>query len=98
MMFYQKNFLIVSEVMFISGLASIHFVKYSTATAAYFTCPELLVEVPLGQFPIFKEARTEVSAELAPKVLRTSDPSFDMLGMFSLCAEHPSAPLARRIF
>ena len=30
-----KEFLIVSEVMLISGLASIHFVKYSTATAAY---------------------------------------------------------------
>ena len=35
MMFCQKNFLIVSDVMLMSGLASIHFVKYSTATAAY---------------------------------------------------------------
>ena len=35
MMFYQKNFLIVSDVMLIRGLASIHFVKYSTVTAAY---------------------------------------------------------------
>jgi hypothetical protein len=30
-----EEFLIVSDVMLMSGLASIHFVKYSTATAAY---------------------------------------------------------------
>jgi hypothetical protein len=32
MMFYQKNFLTDSNVMVASGLASIHLVKYSTAT------------------------------------------------------------------
>jgi hypothetical protein len=30
-MFCQKNFLIVAELTFVSGFASIHFVKYSTA-------------------------------------------------------------------
>jgi hypothetical protein len=34
-MFCQKNFLTTLEVIFTSGLASIHLVKYSTATTAY---------------------------------------------------------------
>ena len=34
MMFCQKNFLTVSEVIFASGFASIHLAKYSTATTA----------------------------------------------------------------
>jgi len=33
-MFYQKNFFTVSNVIFASGLASIHLVKYSMATTA----------------------------------------------------------------
>jgi len=33
-MFYQKNFLIVSEVIVASGFASIHLVKYAIATTA----------------------------------------------------------------
>ena len=33
-MFYQKNFFTVSEVIVASGLASIHLVKYSIATTA----------------------------------------------------------------
>jgi hypothetical protein len=32
MMFCQKNFLIEAELTLVSGFASIHFVKYSTAT------------------------------------------------------------------
>jgi hypothetical protein len=35
MIFCQKNFLTASEVMLTRGLASIHLVKYSTATTAY---------------------------------------------------------------
>jgi hypothetical protein len=35
MMFFQKHFLIVAEVILVRGSASIHFVKYSTATTAY---------------------------------------------------------------
>jgi hypothetical protein len=31
-MFCQKNFLIEAELIFVSGFACIHFVKYSTAT------------------------------------------------------------------
>jgi hypothetical protein len=33
MMFCQKNFLIDAELTLVSGFASIHFVKYLTATA-----------------------------------------------------------------
>jgi hypothetical protein len=34
MMFYQKNFFIVVELIFVTGFSSIHFVKYSTAMMA----------------------------------------------------------------
>jgi hypothetical protein len=39
MMFYQKNFWDVFEVITETTLASIHLVKYSTATKAYFRFP-----------------------------------------------------------
>jgi hypothetical protein len=38
-MFCQKNFCTVAEVMVSKGLASIHLVKYSTATTTYFKFP-----------------------------------------------------------
>jgi hypothetical protein len=38
-MFCQRNFFIVKDDMFVTGLASIHLVKYSTATTAYWTFP-----------------------------------------------------------
>jgi hypothetical protein len=39
MMFYQKNFWTIAEVIVAKGLASIHFEKYSTATTTYFNFP-----------------------------------------------------------
>jgi hypothetical protein len=33
-MFFQKNFLMVAELTFVTGLASTYFVKYSTTTIA----------------------------------------------------------------
>jgi hypothetical protein len=33
-MFFQKNLLIVAELMFVTGFASTHFMKYSSATMA----------------------------------------------------------------
>jgi hypothetical protein len=39
MMFCQKNFLIVAEVIMARGLASIHFENYSTATMTYLKFP-----------------------------------------------------------
>jgi hypothetical protein len=34
MIFCQKNFLLVAKLMFVTGFASTHFVKYSTTTIA----------------------------------------------------------------
>jgi hypothetical protein len=40
MMFYQKNFLMVAELTFVTGFTSTHFVKYSMTIIAklYFPC------------------------------------------------------------
>ena len=52
----QKNFFTVFDVILVSGLASIHLVKYSMATTANWFPLAMVVVAQPGPFPIFEGA------------------------------------------
>jgi hypothetical protein len=73
MIFCQKNFWIVTEVIIASGLASIHyFEKYSTATTTYLKFCWAGGSGPNKSSPIFAMAKWAESVALEMKVVSGS--------------------------
>jgi hypothetical protein len=87
MIFCQKNFLIVAEVMVARGLASIHFVKYSTATTANLKLPWAVGSGPTMSIPQRCSVQVGVmSCDGAPGLRWCFAANWQALQVFTMCS------------